>query len=134
MENLDLSILEEELSKCGGAIKYLGLENVTIKDGKITLTVEITEHHLNAHGGAHGGILYTICDQAVAAHDICVGRNSVGMDGSMRYYRPAKAGDVLTATVTNRKTGRKTSVNMVELTNQDGKLIADAMFTSMHLD
>ena len=134
MVNIDLDLLKEEINDQTGAIGLLGLNNVSVEDGKLTLTVEITEKHLNAHGMAHGGVLYSICDQAVAAYDIAIGRNGVGMDGSMHYYRPAKKGDVLKAVVTNRKMGRKTACHLVELINQEGKLIGDCSFTSMYLD
>lgn len=134
MAEINLELLKEEINDTKGAIALLDLQNVELVDGKITLTVTIQEKHLNAHGMAHGGVLYSICDQAVAAYDIAIGRDGVGMDGSMHYYRPAKLGDELRAVVTNRKMGRKTACHLVELFNQDQKLIGDCTFTSMYLD
>ena len=131
---INMDLLKEEINDQTGAIALLGLGDVTLENGKIVLTVEITDKHLNAHGMAHGGVLFSICDQAVAAYDIAIGRDGVGMDGSMHYYRPAKKGDVLKAIVTNRKMGKKTACHLVELINQDGKLIGDCTFTSMYLD
>ena len=131
---INMDLLKEEINDQTGAIALLGLGDVTLENGKIVLTVEITDKHLNAHGMAHGGVLFSICDQAVAAYDIAIGRDGVGMDGSMHYYRPAKKGDVLKAVVTNRKMGKKTACHLVELINQDGKLIGDCTFTSMYLD
>ena len=134
MTEFNMELLASELQSKTSAMALLDLNRVTLEDGKMTITVTIQDKHLNAHGGAHGGILYTICDQAVAAYDIAIGRDGVGMDGSMHYYRPARKGDVLKAIVTNRKMGRKTGNHFVELVNQDGRLIADAVFTSMYLD
>ena len=134
MTEINLDLLHDELADKAGAVSLLDLGDVTLENGKLTLTVRIQEKHLNAHGMAHGGVLYTICDQAVAAFDIAIGRNGVGMDGSMHYYRPAQNGDVLKAVVTNRKMGRRTAYHLVELINQDGKLIGDCTFTSMYLD
>jgi len=132
--NINMDLLKEEIQDGSGAIALMDLNDVRLEDGKITVTVEIKEKHLNAHGMCHGGVLYSICDQAVAAYDIAIGRDGVGMDGSMHYYRPAKKGDVLKAVVTNRKMGKKTACHLVELVNQDGKLIGDCTFTSMYLD
>ena len=134
MPQINMDLLQEELKDTEGAISLLDLTDVRLENEKITITVEIQDKHLNAHGMAHGGVLYAICDQAVAAYDIAIGRDGVGMDGSMHYYRPAKKGDVLKAVVTNRKMGRKTACHLVELINQEGKLIGDCTFTSMYLD
>jgi len=134
MTEINLDLLMEELKDENSAMAFLDLNHVAVENGKLTLTVTIQDRHLNAHGMCHGGIMFTICDQAVAAYDIAIGRNGVGMDGSMHYYRPAKKGDTLKATVTNRKMGKKTACHLVELCNQEGKIVADAMFTSMYLD
>ena len=134
MAEINLELLKEELSGGPNAMTLLDLNHVAVEDGKLVLTVEIQEKHLNAHGKCHGGVMFAICDQAVAAYDIAIGRDGVGMDGSMHYYRPAVKGDILKAIVTNRKMSRKTACHFVELINQDGKVIGDCMFTSMYLD
>lgn len=134
MENIDMELLAKELEGDSNAMALLDLNHISVENGKMTITVQIQDKHLNAHGIAHGGILYTICDQAVAAYDIAIGRDGVGMDGSMHYYRPAHKGDVLKAVVTTRKMGRRTACHVVELVNQDNKIVCDSMFTSMYLD
>ena len=134
MPEINLELLEKELKAGENAISLLDLDHVEVENGKLTLTVKIQEKHLNAHGKCHGGVMYAICDQAVAAYDIAIGRDGVGMDGSMHYYRPAGKGDILKAVVTNRKMGRRTACHFVELLNQDGKVVGDCMFTSMYLD
>lgn len=134
MVELNMELLAEELNAEDSAMALLDLNHVAVEDGKMTLSMTVQKKHLNAHGNCHGGVLFTICDQAVAAFDIAIGRDGVGMDGSMHYYRPARLGDRLKAVVTNRKMGRKTACHFVELVNQDGKIVADAMFTSMYLD
>ena len=134
IQKVDLSLLESENNR-SGAIALLGLDNIFVSDdGRFFMSVEIEDKHLNAIGIVHGGIMYTICDQTVAAYDICLGRKAVGMDGSMHYYRPAHKGDILTSYLTDRKVGHRTTVHMVELRNQENVLIADAMYTSMYLD
>ena len=134
MNQPDLNLLKEQLKDVPGAVSLLGLTDVTVVDGKITLTVKITKKHLNNHATLFGGALYAICDQAAAAFDLSMGRKGAALDGHIHYYRPAKEGDILTATVTNRKFGKRAGINFVEVHNQDGKLIGDCLITSMYCD
>lgn len=132
MTEINLDLLERE--KKDDALAVMDLNHVTVEDEKLVLTATIQDRHLNAHGVCHGGVMYMICNQAVAAYDAAIGRNGVGMDGSISYYRPARKGDTLKAIVTNRKMGRKSGTHFVELINQEGKIVADCVFTSMYLD
>ena len=116
----------------GGSVFYLDLDDIIVEDEKLVVTARVNESHLNTEGVVQGGILYTICDQAMAVYDIASGRRGIGTEGSIHHYRSAKAGDVLKAVVSNRKCGRTTSTYLVELYSQSGTLIADAMFTSFY--
>ena len=117
-----------------GYISLLGIDKVFVEGDTLYLSLEITERHLNALGCVHGGLMYTLCDQAVGAYDIYIGRKAVGMDVNMHYYSAGQKGDVLTAIVHTRKLGRKTGVHWVELKNQNEKLLADATITSFYFD
>ncbi|MDO4977622.1 MAG: hotdog fold thioesterase [Eubacteriales bacterium] len=116
-----------------GAISLLGFEDVIINDdGSLSMTIKAQKKHMNMHGTIQGGIQYIICDTAIGAYLIHIGRPGVGMEGSIHYYRPAREGDFLTSTVRERKNGRRTGNYFVELTNQDGKMIAEAVFSTMY--
>ena len=56
----------------------------------------------------------------------------ITLDSSINYYRPGRAGHRLTAVAYERKRGRKTSVFMVEVHDDEGKHIADATFTMFY--
>ncbi len=60
------------------------------------------------------------------------GTVAVTLDSSINYYRPGRAGHRLTAVAYERKRGRKTSVFMVEVHDDEGKHIADATFTMFY--
>ena len=117
-----------------GAMAHLGIHNAYASDDGFCVTLDVQEQHLNVFGTVHGGIQFALCDQAVSACVTYHKRSATGLDGSIHHYRPAHLGDTLTATVRERKTGRTTGVYFVELKNQNGKLIADGMFTAMYLD
>ena len=117
-----------------GAMTLLGIEKALITDDSFAVVMNVEAVHLNMQGTVHGGILYTLCDQAVGAYITYKKMKGVGMDGTIHYYRPAQEGDVLTAAAYERKSGKKVGVYFVELKNQDNKLLADALFTTMYLN
>ncbi|MCH5205026.1 MAG: PaaI family thioesterase [Oscillospiraceae bacterium] len=117
-----------------GAIELLGIEKAIADDNGFCVVMEVCDIHMNTQGTVHGGILYTLCDQAVGSYIAYKKRKAVGMDGSIKYYRPAFSGDVLTASVQERKTGKTIGVYFVELKNQDNKLLADGIFTVMFME
>lgn len=114
--------------------EYLGIKEENTEDKSLCCSITVSEHHLNGHGTVHGGFLYSLCAQAVFVYMMRIGRNGVGMDGNIHYYRPANAGDTLYAYVSERKVGKKTGNFLIELKNQDGKLVVDTMLEAMFLD
>lgn len=117
-----------------GAITLLGIEKAFAAEDNFAVVMNVGDVHMNMQGTVHGGILYTLCDQAVGAYVAYKKMKGVGMDGSIHYYRPAQKGDVLTATAYERKSGKKVGVYFVELKNQDNKLLADGLFTTMYIN
>ena len=117
-----------------GTMTFLGINKAMVADDNFSVIMEVGDIHLNTQGTVHGGILYTLCDQAVGAYLTFKKIKGVGMDGNIHYYRPAKKGEILTATAYERKSGKRTGVYFVELKNQNNKLIADGLFTAMYLD
>ena len=117
-----------------GTMSLLGIDKAQINDNSFSVIMEIRDIHLNTQGFAHGGILYTLCDQAVGAYLVYKNIKGVGMDGNIHYYRPANKGEILTATAYERKSGERTGVYFVELKNQNNKLIADGLFTAMYVN
>ena len=53
-------------------------------------------------------------------------------DSTIHYYRPGRCGKKLTAVAYERKRGRKVSVYMIEVHDDEGKHIADATFTMFY--
>ena len=88
-----------------------------------------TEEDKNVNGMVHGGVIFYLCDDAVGRYVTAQGKVGAAADGSIHYYRPARLHEKLTATVIERKVGRRLGVYLVEAKNEQGKLIADALFT-----
>lgn len=89
---------------------HLGLRSHRPRADQPVVTLEVTDHHLNGAGIAHGGVLFSALDQAIAivANDAQPG--SVLSTGTIYCHRPALAGDHLEVFVTAIKTGRRLSV------------------------
>ena len=114
--------------------KLIGItEEIVIKNGTGSLRVKTDSNQFNDHGTIHGGILYTICEEAVGQYVAATGKAGVAMDGSSKFYRPANGGDTLIAIVTERKSGRRVGVYNVELINQEGKILVDSSYTIMYV-
>lgn len=134
MQEILLSDIYDTPQDQMGTMTLLGIEKALITDDSFAVVMNVEATHLNMHGTVHGGILYTLCDQAVGAYVTYKKKKGVGMDGNIHYYRPAQKGDILTATAYERKSGKKIGVYFVELKNQENKLLADALFTTMYLE
>ncbi len=115
-----------------GVLALIGFKEIIIDDNNIlSLVLDTNKSHMNMHGTIQGGIQFIVCDTAIGAQLIHMNRPAVGMEASIQYYRPAKCGDILTATVYPRKIGRRTGNFFIELKNQDGKMVAEARYSNM---
>lgn len=132
MQEIDLSTIYNLPGDKMGTMSLLGIEKAIVKENAFSVVMEVTEVHLNTQGVVHGGVLFTLCDQAVGAYLVYKNLKGLAVDGNIHYYRPAQRNDILTATATERKAGEKIGVYLVELVNQDNKLIADGLFTAMY--
>ena len=93
------------------------------------LTAPVEQHMLNPYGIVHGGVFFTLGDNAAGVLMRKLGRSSVTMQGEVSLYRAAKLGDTLRAHPSVRKLGRSISVILVEITDQNGRRLADGTFT-----
>jgi len=71
-------------------VKDLGIEFVSAAGGRSVLTLDLAPRHLNSWSVAHGGVLMTLLDVAMA-----VAGRSLEMKTS--FLQPANAGSRLTA-------------------------------------
>ena len=60
---------------------------------------------------------------------MALGKKGAAADADIHFYRPAFPGNRITVTVTERKAGRRLGVYLIEAKNDQGKLIADSLFT-----
>jgi acyl-CoA thioesterase len=114
-----------------GHTKPLGLKGIKILDvkpGFCKLEAIIDETNVNFYGFAHGGMLFTLCDNASGMATYAYGVYNVTLDSSISYLKSVKAGKI-NIVCANMHKGRKTAVNKVNIFNEVGDLCVTSTFT-----
>ncbi|WP_291530570.1 PaaI family thioesterase [Bacteroides sp. UBA939] len=101
-----------------------GVKLLEIREGYGKASLTITEEHLNAGGRTQGGAIFTLADLALAAAANSHGALAFSLSSSITFLRGSGPGDVLYAEAHERYIGRTTGYYQIDVTNQDGKLIA----------
>ena len=108
----------------------MALEALT-EDGAVC-TMQITDRHLNAEGHLMGGAILALADFTFAAASNNAHRPSVAQQVSLSFLNASK-GKQLISTATCIKSGRTSCVYRIEIKDDLGKDIAQAMFTGFKL-
>ena len=95
-------------------------------------SMEITERHRNAEGGLMGGAILALADFAFAVAANNAYRPTVAQQVSLSFLN-ASSGSRLIAAAVCRKSGRTSCVYNVDITDDLGKDIAQAVFTGFKL-
>ena len=100
-----------------------------MRDGHVVVTTKVVDSSLNYYGNAHGGYLFTLCDQISGLVVISLGLDGVTLQSSINYLKAGKLDDVLTIKGECVHEGRTTCVVDVDITNQEGRNVCKATFT-----
>jgi uncharacterized protein (TIGR00369 family) len=113
----------------------LGMGEMVVADGTVTVTLQPQEFHYNPLGTVHGGVIATLLDTATGC---CVhttlpaGMGYTSLDLNTRFLRPVTVrSGVLTCTGTVIARGRRTATAEARLTDARGALIAHATSTCL---
>lgn len=122
----------EELARQVGTAMYardntvqsLRISLEEIRPGYARMHMTVRPEMLNGHQLCHGGYLFALADSTFAYACNSHNHNTVASGCSIEYLAPAYAGDVLTAAGQERMLLGRTGIYDVDVTNQDGKLVA----------
>lgn len=89
--------------------------------------------YLNPGGTLHGGAFYTLADAAATTAARTDGFRYATIMGSMQYHRAIVDGLVRAKAVVRHR-GRSTCSIAVEITDAQGRLLADASFSAFRLE
>ena len=109
--------------------------NMTLEaltDHGAVCSMEITDRHLNAEGNLMGGAILALADFTFAVASNNAHRPSVAQQVSLSFLNASK-GKQLISTASCIKSGRTSCVYRIEIKDDLGKDIAQAMFTGFKL-
>jgi acyl-CoA thioesterase len=102
---------------------WLGIEVLEISEGKSVLRMKIRDEMTNGFGIAHGGIVFSLADSAIAFAANSYGIKSVTLEATIAWPNASRSGDVLTAKAINLSLGNRTAVFDVNITNQNEEMV-----------
>ena len=115
---------------------YFAMDNKmtleALTDDGAVCAMEITERHMNAEGHLMGGAILALADFTFAAASNNAHRPSVAQQVSLNFLNSSK-GKKLISTAVCIKSGRTSCVYRVEIKDDLGKDVAQAMFTGFKL-
>ena len=109
---------------------YITLDELA--EGRSVCSMTLTDRHRNAQGGIMGGAILTLIDFAFATAASNMHRPTVAQQVSMNFLS-ATRGSRLTAVASCRKDGRTSCVYQVDVTDDEGRDIAQAVMTGFKL-
>ena len=101
-----------------------GVELLEVREGYSKAKMVITEEHLNAGHRTQGGAIFTLADLALAAAANSHGTLAFSLSSNITFLRSSGPGDTLFAEARERYIGRTTGYYQIDVTNQNGDLIA----------
>lgn len=106
------------------AARGLGMKIVAVGPGSARLSMSVRQDMVNGHGNCHGGFIFALADStfAYACNSHNVRAVAAGVD--INFVAPAHLGDELVAAGQARHQGGRSGVYDIEVSNQNGKLIA----------
>lgn len=107
----------------------LGITITELSPGFARAVKVIKEEDLNPLGVAHGGVYFTMADNAAGSAVAAYGEKAVTLNAQYNFMRSVKAGDTLIAEARESKHGATVSVCDVRLTDQNGTLVGTGTFT-----
>lgn len=99
------------------------------EEGHIVINTKVVDGSLNYYGNAHGGYLFTLCDQISGLVARSLGANAVTLQSNINYLRAGHLGDLLTVEGRCVHDGRTTKIVDTVISNEKGDLITKASFT-----
>jgi acyl-CoA thioesterase len=110
----------------------LGIKVEEARDSYARLSLLIKADYCNSGERTHGGVLFSLADQAFAVAANSRGYLAYAIEVKINYFQAAKCGDVVTAEATPVDIRKRVSLWNVELKNQDGEKIAIAQGLGYH--
>ena len=112
---------------CEPFLTHNYMRTTDLDDGTATVTLPMHTESLNRWGGAHGGILFSLCDVAMGMAIMTLRQEMVvTVNATIDYLSAADAGSTLTAVGRVDRLGGKLAFCSAEVTDENGRAVVQA--------
>ncbi len=101
----------------------LGIEIVEVSPGYAKVQIEINESHLNFNRFVHGGLIFTLMDQAFACAGNSHNESSVAVSMDVQFVNAAKSSGFLYADSREIEKSRKLGLYEMKVWDDEDRLI-----------
>ena len=112
-------------------LRYIGIEEGPSENGTGSVSLAIQPHHLQGAGQVHGGLMAVLVDTAffrAVRSTLSPGQRTTTVELKVNFLESADSGR-LTATARIISGSNRLSVADVEVTSDDGRLVAQGLGT-----
>ncbi len=107
--------------------KLLNIQTIQVGEGSATTRMVVASEHCNIYGVTHGGVLFSLIDEAFQLACNSHGSIAVALNVSITYVAPPDLGATIEAEAVEVYKTRKTASYSCKIRQMDnGKLIATA--------
>ena len=114
----------EALWRGDAASQGLGMQVQARGPGRATVSMRVRADMVNGHGICHGGLVFALADSAFAFACNSYGENTVAAGAAIEFLKPARLGDVLSASAAERWRAGRAGIYEIEVRNQQDELVA----------
>jgi acyl-CoA thioesterase len=111
-------------------VSLFGMTLEEVGPGSARVSMKVGGEHLNAAGVCHGAVIFALADVAFALASNSYGNMALALEASINYFRPVSPGSTIAANVTEKHRGRSTGFYHIEVTDAQGRLVADFKATA----
>jgi len=104
--------------------QWMGMTIVDVRPRTATVKMTVRPEMVNAFGVAHGGVMYSLADSALAFACNTHGKVTVAINNAISYPAAANVGDVLTALAESDGESRRLGYYRVTIRNQKDELVS----------
>jgi len=115
----------EQILEADGVTQALGISLDDVGPGRATMSMTASPTMVNGIGIVHGGMIFVLADCAFAFACNSRGTTSVARSCEIEFIRPARLGDRLVATASERRRLARGGIYDVAVALAGGELIAE---------
>jgi acyl-CoA thioesterase len=114
--------------------RFLKIRLVELSPGYAKVAMKVRPEYLNFNGLIFGGIIVAVADQAFAYGSNSLSLPSYASQFNIHFIAGPSVDDELIAECRVVKSGRRVGISEMTVTNQEGKLIAKAIGTTIPVE